>query len=225
MAQMKKWQLSACNPERLRTATSPQGGIPVKSKFAVKYVLASIMITALVGIGWVDPTIAKTNSEQADERQFSFPATAGGFTRRNDTETELTGIFARANYVKAIGKQDVLVRIAIIHLLEMSPKEHFAIRRANLTNQIADVRPSGEGEYRMRGLPKGAGYFGRFDSGSAEDRMAYGIWTFDYGAWDIFIRADYPKNNRNKAEAEIRKLLENLDWSLLAKTKPENSID
>jgi hypothetical protein len=172
------------------------------------------------------PVIAKQPIAQPEsEEVFRFPAERNGFTRQTSDASELTDIFARADYLKKIAGNDISVKVDIVHLLEMAPTEHFAIRRANLSNEYPGLELKQQGEYRMKNLPPRSGYFGRFERIHHGTKEAIGVWTFDLGDWDVYIKARYPANSKSKAEGEITKFLSSLDWRQLQKMRRDDAIE
>lgn len=188
-----------------------------------KYGLQLIAIIGVAAAPFAQPVVAQ--SSQAARRLFTFPAKANGFERRSNEESKLTDIFARADYVKSVEGQDISVKVDVIHLLEMSPIVHFAIRKSNLIAEYPELQLVAEGEYQMKGMPPRSGYFGRFKDIRNGETQSFGVWTFDLGAWDVHVKARYPAGSKAQAEKDIRKLLENMDWELLQNMRPSDKID
>lgn len=137
------------------------------------------------------------------ESGAKFPAEVAGFRR--------VGVIAfggQQDYVGVAyrGTLDdgapLSLRIAIVHIEGMTPKEHFLIAKPMALEGLSDVAILSEGEYDRPGHGLD-GYLGIFSAQDGERRVGIGLWTFDRGYWDLRGRVEFPADRQAEAQSAV----------------------
>lgn len=143
--------------------------------------------------------------------RMGFPAARDGFVRET-ADVAPSADYALVTYHKAPG---ISLELGLVQILDMSPKEHYWVRRAELLRGKAAPQPISEGDYKLESSSPTTGYWGKFTVGQAADRQIAAVITFDFGVWDVHVRAEYPAANARASERQIRLFLRSLPWDRL----------
>jgi hypothetical protein len=169
----------------------------------------SLLLSIALLAAYPAAATARTPAEMVE--RLGFPATRHGFVR---TEANASGKadFALVTYRKAPGIQ---LEIGLVQILDMSPKEHYWVRRAELLRGKSDPGTLAEGDYRLEGRTRSTGCWGKYLVDGPAGRQIAAVITFDFGDWDVHIRAEYPEAQAATAERQIRVFLRSLAWERL----------
>lgn len=143
--------------------------------------------------------------------RFDPPPVRDGFVRR-EVHAAPNDSFADLVYRERSG---IVLEIGFVEILDMSPKEHFWARRAAFLRDKPDAVMLVEGDYLLEGKTTERGYWGKYRFGEAAGRRTGAVITFDFGKWDVHIRAEYPLRDARAAEHRIRRFLRSLAWDRL----------
>lgn len=155
---------------------------------------------------------------------FVFPAQAKGFVRQNHDFGQPDGEYVTARYEKRLPRGTAAkVRVNLVHIEDMTPQQHFIIRKTDLLADRTVVKTVEEGPYHIERPAKLDGWHGIFLTDAAAQpgqRDMRSLWTFYVNGWSIRIVAEYPPANNSAVRASIRQFLNALDWSKLTNAKP-----
>lgn len=132
-----------------------------------------------------------------------FPDDLAGFRRTGEAVFGVGGEYVGVRYVRPLRRgAQVELRIAVVHILNMTPREHYVIWKPMALRGVSNVRQVAEGPYSRpdAGAP---GYRGLFQGSVGGRPMAIGLWAFDRGYWDLRVRASFPLGQRREAEQAI----------------------
>ena len=137
------------------------------------------------------------------ESGVKFPGRIAGFERVGerafDAEGEYVGVAYRATLADG---SPVSLRIAIVHIEDLTPKEHYIIIKPVVLRGLMDVKTVSEGDYNRP--QKGAdGYLGMFEAKDQGAPVGIALWTFDRGDWDLRGRVEFPLGRQAEAQAAV----------------------
>ena len=131
-----------------------------------------------------------------------FPKEIAGFRLVGNAVFDLSGEYVGIRYVNALAKDARLeMRVAVVHISQMTPKEHFTIMKPLGLRDLTDVRKIAEGPYERDGAA--SGYRGLYTAATNGRPTMVGLWAFDRGYWDLRARAEFPTAYRTKAEKAV----------------------
>lgn len=132
-----------------------------------------------------------------------FPATLAGFRRTGAVSFDGSGDYVGIAYERPLEDGAVIsLRIAIVHIEGMTPKEHFLIAKPLVLRGLDDVTTLSEGEYDRPGHGLD-GYLGIFSASNAGRKVGIGLWTFDRGYWDLRGRVEFPAGRQAEAQQAV----------------------
>jgi hypothetical protein len=132
-----------------------------------------------------------------------FPKEVAGFRRTGDAVFDSSGAYVGIRYIRSLGREGLLeLRIAVVHIVGMSPREHYAIAKPIALRGVANVHTIAEGIY-ARSDAGSPGYRGLFQGRDGDQSKMIGLWAFDRGYWDLRMRAEAPISSRLQAERAI----------------------
>jgi len=173
--------------------------------------LVGIALVPLLLLAPCAAQAAVSPEDLAMVERMGFPASRDGFVRQ-PLETRPDADYAVVSYRNAAG---ITLEIGLVHILDMSPKEHYWVRRAELLRDRASYQLVSEGDYRLEGRRPTLGYWGKFRVGAPPAQTVAAVITFDFGRWDVHIRAEYPDATAVASERQIRFFLRSLAWNRL----------
>lgn len=140
-----------------------------------------------------------------------FPDHFGGFTRFSSSSYDVKGHDAVISYHEQVGGKPVVARIALIHIVGMTPKEHFLGLKTMVGSYFQDlafshVQPQGEGPFILPGDGKLIGYQGRFRAMQGRVPYELSLTTVNFGYWSARLTAAYPRSAAVQAQEDIRAL-------------------
>lgn len=137
------------------------------------------------------------------ESGVKFPRQIAGFERVGERAFDSQGEYVGVAYRTALADgSPVSLRIAIVHIEDMTPKEHYVIIKPVMLRGLADVKPVSEGAYNRP--QKGAdGYLGMFEAKDQGTPVGIALWTFDRGDWDLRGRVEFPLGRQAETQAAV----------------------
>ena len=146
------------------------------------------------------------------ESGFAFPAEMSGFKRTNSHEKDFSGDYVQIGYDRKIGDDIIAVRIAVVHLADLTAKDHYEIMKPIAMSYFSSTSVVSEGDYpifKKSGIPAYQGIF----SGLQENKpWHFSLTTIDYGYWDARLVAAYPEKIDAKAQKAIHDLVAAFQW-------------
>lgn len=132
-----------------------------------------------------------------------FPTEIAGFRRTGVVSFDGHGDYVGVAYQGALADgAPISIRIAIVHIEGMTPKEHFLIARPLVLRGLDDVAPLSEGEYDRPGHGLD-GYLGIYSAMDGDQKVGIGLWTFDRGYWDLRGRLEFPAGRQVEAQKAV----------------------
>ncbi len=146
------------------------------------------------------------------ESGFLFPASISGFRRQCAMTTDFSGNNFEIAYLRDIDDHEIAIRIAIIHLEELTAQDHYQIVKPDLLSQYSSAAVLSEGDYFVSGRPDIAAYQGIFDGDKDSVPWHFSVTALDYGYWDARLTASYPLEIDSAAQEAIMELITAFQW-------------
>lgn len=143
---------------------------------------------------------------------FIFPAEVAGFQRECAMTKDFTGNNFQIGYVKAIGEDNIDVRITVIHLVGLKARDHYEIIKPDVMAHFSSAAPLSEGEYYVPGRPELNAYQGIFESEYNGIPWHFSTTTIDYGHWDARLTVTYPVKIDKIAQEDLMELITAFQW-------------
>lgn len=143
---------------------------------------------------------------------FVFPALVAGFRRECEMTKDFTGNYFEIGYVKEIGQNRIDVKIAVIHLVDLTAHDHYQIIKPDIMSRFSSAAAISEGEYFISGRPELDAYQGIFDSEYQGTPWHFSITAIDYGHWDARLTVSYPAEIEKAARNDLMELITAFKW-------------
>ncbi|ASK87034.1 hypothetical protein [Sphingorhabdus sp. SMR4y] len=143
---------------------------------------------------------------------FIFPATIAGFRRQCEMTNDFTGNNFEIGYLRDFEDHEIEIRIAIIHLEELTAQDHYLIVKPDLLSRYSSAAILSEGDYFVSGRPDIAAYQGIFDGDRDSVPWHFSVTALDYGYWDARLTASYPLEIDRAAQEAIMELIMAFQW-------------
>ena len=140
-----------------------------------------------------------------------FPNEIAGFTRLPVRPFDPKGHDIVISYRQTIKGRPVAANIAMIHIVGMTPKEHYLGMKGIVGTYFrdlpfTDIKPQGEGPFTPPGLAPGSGFQGRFRARQHGTPYELSLSTLKLGKWDVRLTAAYPAATAPAARGNILQL-------------------
>ena len=155
---------------------------------------------------------------------FIFPATAAGFRRQCEMTTDFSGNNFEIRYLRDFEDHEIEIKIAIIHLKELTAADHYKIVKPDLLSQYSSASAISEGDYFVCGRPDIAAYQGIFDGDNDGVPWHFSVTALDYGHWDARLMASYPQEVDAPAQEAIMELITAFQWQTPTSEKMEATV-
>lgn len=151
-----------------------------------------------------------------------FPLVLAGFTRVRANALDAKGHDVAISYRLAIAGKPVVARIALIHMVGMTAKEHVLGLKPVIGSyfgdlKLKDVRPQAEGPVELAEMKPGSAYQARFRARVSGAPYEVSLTAVDFGYWDARLTAAYPSTVVSVSQARISDLI-----AALRKTGPKH---
>ena len=149
-----------------------------------------------------------------------FPSKVAGFVRGEAAVFAANGDYVGVQYTRPLSEDGALtIRVAVVKIPGLSPREHFTIARPVAVQSLDEVRLVAEGPYRrVKGTD---GYRGLFTGRHSGNPWMRGLWTFERGEWDLRVRADFPRIDSIQADEAVAALVTALNAANDDRSQPE----
>lgn len=138
-----------------------------------------------------------------------FPAEFAGFRRLRERAFDPGGEYIAVGYDRplGLGADRIVVRIAVVHIDDMSAHDHFSIMRQRTMAHFSAPTLLSEGPTRIPNRPRLDAYRGTFSGLRDGQPWHFSLTTVDYGYWSGRMTAAYPENRADEAEKHLDTLL------------------
>lgn len=144
---------------------------------------------------------------------FRFPARVAGFTRMKERGSDPSGEYVAIGYEKQLsGDDQIIVRIAIVHLADMTAADHYTIMKPGAMSHFSAVSVVSESKFSIGGQPDISGYRGVFAGERDGHPWRFSLTTVDFGYWDGRLASAYPAGQASEAESALNGLLSAFRW-------------
>lgn len=145
----------------------------------------------------------------------AFPDHVAGFTRAADRAFDPAGRDIAITYRSDIGGKPIVASITLIHIVGMTPHEHFLGLRSVAPTYfpglgLANIVPAGDGPFTPPGLSAMSGWQGRFRARKGREPFDLSLSTLSLGYWSARLTAAYPSAIGPAASERITKLASTL---------------
>jgi hypothetical protein len=138
-----------------------------------------------------------------------FPAEFAGFKRLRERAFDPSGEYIAIGYDRPLGSgpDRIVVRIAVVHIDDMSAHDHFSIMRQRTMSHFSAPTLLAEGPTRIPTRPRLDAYRGTFSGQRDGQPWHFSLTTVDYGYWSGRMTAAYPESQAAEAEKHLGFLL------------------
>lgn len=138
-----------------------------------------------------------------------FPAEFAGFKRLRERAFDPSGEYIAAGYDRPLGSGSdrIVVRIAVVHIDDMSAHDHFSIMRQRTMSYFSAPTLLSEGPTTIPTQPHLDAYRGTFSGLRDGQPWHFSLTTVDYGYWSGRMTAAYPESLAVEAEKNLGTLL------------------
>ena len=141
-----------------------------------------------------------------------FPAQVAGFTRSEEHGLDPKGHDIGITYRAEIGGKPVVSHVALVHVVGMTPHDHFTAMRPIVGTYFQDdglsrFRLAGDGPYSPPRLKAFSGWQGRFSALHGKEPYGASLSTIRFGKyWSARMTAAYPSALAPEAQARLNEL-------------------
>ena len=138
-----------------------------------------------------------------------FPAEFEGFKRLNEKTFDPSGEYVAIGYDRPLGtgKDHIVVRMAIVHIDQMSARDHYMIMRQAAMAHFAAPSIASEGPAKIPTNRKLDAYRGTFSGYRDNQPWLFSLTTVNYGYWSGRMTAAFPQAQSAEAEKYLGLLL------------------
>lgn len=150
---------------------------------------------------------------------FVFPAETAGFRRLCEMTTDFSGDNFQIRYERTIDEQLVAVDIAVVHLEDLTARDHYQIIKPTVMSHYSSASIESEGDYFVSGREDLSAYQGIFDGQKDQVPWHVSVTAIDYGYWDARLIASYPHELDVPAQEALMELVAAFQWQSPADDK------
>lgn len=143
---------------------------------------------------------------------FVFPAEIAGFRRECEMTTDFSGNNFEIRYLKDIDANAVDVKISVVHLEELTARDHYLIVKPDVMSHYSSASTISEGDYFVSGRSDLDAYQGIFDGAFESTPWHFSLTAIDYGYWDARLTASYPQEIDEMAQEGLLELITAFQW-------------
>lgn len=130
-----------------------------------------------------------------------------------ESGSDLSGEYVAIGYERQLGRDDkIIVRIAIVHLVDMTAAEHYTIMKPFAMSHFSAASVVSETKFSVGGQPDLSGYRGVFAGERDGQPWRFSLTTVDFGYWDGRLASAYPAAQASEAESSLDGLLSAFRW-------------
>lgn len=138
-----------------------------------------------------------------------FPAEFDGFKRSSEKTYDPSGEYVAIGYDRPLGtgKDRIVVRMAIVHIDDMSARDHYMIMRQAAMAHFAAPSIVSEGQAKIPNNRRLDAYRGTFSGYRDNQPWLFSLTTVNYGYWSGRMTAAFPASQSAEAEKHLGILL------------------
>lgn len=138
-----------------------------------------------------------------------FPAEFAGFIRLRERAFDPGGEYIAVGYNRPLGMgtERIIVRIAVVHIEDMSAHDHYEIMRQATMSHFSAPTLLSQGPTKIPNQRHLDAYRGTFTGIRDGQPWHFSLTTVDYGYWSGRMTAAYPVSQAAEAEGHLGKLL------------------
>ncbi|OAN53358.1 hypothetical protein [Sphingobium sp. TCM1] len=149
-----------------------------------------------------------------------FPHILAGFTRVAEQGYDPSGQYVSVEYHSPVHGAAIVARISLVHIEQMSAKEHYTIMKGQVRGYFDESTPLTEGQVVLPDVPEDSVWRGRFRGVREGVRFEFSLTTVDLGYWGARVATAYPEADHVEAEQRLDALIGRLR-ALAPSVKPE----
>jgi len=146
------------------------------------------------------------------DSNFIFPAETAGFRRLCEMTADFSGESFQIRYERMIGEQLVSVDIAVVHLEDLTARDHYQIIKPSVMSHCSSASIESERDYFISGRDDLDAYQGIFDGQKDDVPWHVSLTAIDYGYWDARLIASYPHELDVPAQEALMELVNAFQW-------------
>ncbi|GLI98215.1 hypothetical protein [Sphingobium sp. BS19] len=139
-----------------------------------------------------------------------FPHVLAGFTRVAEQGYDPSGQYVSVEYRSPVHGSTIVARISLVHIEQMSAKEHYTIMKWLARSYFDESTPLSEGPVVLPDMPKDAVWRGRFRGSREGVPFEFSLTTVDLGYWGARVATAYPEADQGEAEQRLDTLISGL---------------
>ena len=138
-----------------------------------------------------------------------FPAEFAGFTRLRERAFDPGGEYIAVGYDRPLGtgSDRIVVRIAVVHIEDMSAHDHYEIMRQSTMSHFSAPTLLSQGPTKIPNQRRLDAYRGTFTGARDNQPWLFSLTTVNYGYWSGRMTAAYPENQAAEAQKQLGTLL------------------
>lgn len=145
-----------------------------------------------------------------EESGARFPHMLAGFTRVAERGYDPSGQYVSVEYHAPLRGSTIVARISLVHIEQMSAKEHYTIMKGQARRYFDASAPVSEGPVVLPDMPKDSAWRGRFRGVREGVPFEFSLTTVDLGYWDARVATAYPEADHSEAEQRLDVLISGL---------------
>ncbi|AMK22897.1 hypothetical protein [Rhizorhapis sp. SPR117] len=132
-----------------------------------------------------------------------FPRTLAGFTRVTEQGYDPSGQYVSVEYRAPARDSTIVVRISLVHIEQMSARDHYEIMKWLARRYFDESTPVSEGPVLLPDMPEDSVWRGRFRGNRQGRPFEFSLTTVDLGYWGARIATAYPEAGHIEAEQRL----------------------
>lgn len=138
-----------------------------------------------------------------------FPAEFAGFTRLRERAFDPGGEYIAVGYDRPLGtgSDRIVVRIAVVHIEDMSAHDHYEIMRQSTMSHFSAPTLLSQGPTKIPNQRRLDAYRGTFTGMRDDQPWNFSLTTVNYGYWSGRMTAAYPASQAAEAQKQLGTLL------------------
>ncbi|WP_454890463.1 hypothetical protein [Sphingopyxis chilensis] len=138
-----------------------------------------------------------------------FPAEFAGFTRLRERAFDPGGEYIAVGYDRPLGtgSDRIVVRIAVVHIEDMSAHDHYEIMRQSTMSHFSAPTLLSQGPTKIPNQRRLDAYRGTFTGMRDNQPWHFSLTTVNYGYWSGRMTAAYPESQAAEAQKQLGTLL------------------
>ncbi|WP_255211347.1 hypothetical protein [Sphingopyxis granuli] len=138
-----------------------------------------------------------------------FPTEFAGFIRLRERAFDPGGEYIAVGYDRPLGagSDRIVVRIAVVHIEDMSAHDHYEIMRQSTMSHFSAPTLLSQGPTKIPNQRRLDAYRGTFTGARDSKPWHFSLTTVNYGYWSGRMTAAYPESQAAEARKQLGTLL------------------